>query len=289
MTENDQSWRRLPLQKYRIPTVNISIPDAASEVRALTGHLNRQFLGMEQLIAKLRRNLSVDLDPIRQSLQSLQRDLAPLLEELNRHSTAKAKLREIGLLPHATTPWRAFSEISSDDFPSICRRHYRENWGEIEREVKTEIADYMISASARQSLEDALACHGAGLYRSAVLTLLPSVEMEFRRAFEIIPGDPAASLVELRRAIKMAPAQYITSHVAPFDLFRILDNHLYATVKTPEALMRFEGDPIPNRHAAIHGLIEYTEELHSLNTIFMADYVFFLISQLAGNVAIEIS
>jgi len=283
MSEENRPRRRRAYPNYRIPKIDISIPNTGGDLRALTAGLNKRFEGLDQMITRLRRSLAFDLDPIRQTLQALQKDLAPFLEELNRHSAARATLREAGLLPHATTPWEAFSEETSGDFPDICRAHYRDNWGEVERQITAELADYMVSSSARLSLEDALACHRAGLYRSAVLTLLPSVEMEFRRTFEISPGDPAASLIELRGTIKMAPAQYITSHVAPFDLFRILDTHLYATVKTPEALRRFEGDPIPNRHAAIHGLIEYADELHSLNTIIMADYVFFLISQLARN------
>ena len=37
---------------------------------------------------------------------------------------------------------------------------------------------------------------------------------------------------------------------------------------------RFEKHPIPNRHAAMHGLVPYPTHKHSLNMLILADYVF---------------
>ncbi len=44
------------------------------------------------------------------------------------------------------------------------------------------------------------------------------------------------------------------------------------------AMERFAQDPVPNRHAAVHGLVSYSSMQNSLNTIFMADYIFQVIS-----------
>ena len=42
-------------------------------------------------------------------------------------------------------------------------------------------------------------------------------------------------------------------------------------------LQRVEQDPVPNRHAAMHGFVSYSSPQNSLNTIFVADYMFRLI------------
>jgi hypothetical protein len=41
---------------------------------------------------------------------------------------------------------------------------------------------------------------------------------------------------------------------------------------------KLESDPVPNRHAAIHGMIVYNSVWHSLNVIFMTDYAFQVVS-----------
>jgi hypothetical protein len=43
---------------------------------------------------------------------------------------------------------------------------------------------------------------------------------------------------------------------------------------------KLESDPVPNRHAAIHGLIVYNSFWHSLNVIFMTDYAFQVVTAL---------
>ena len=45
-----------------------------------------------------------------------------------------------------------------------------------------------------------------------------------------------------------------------------------------EDLQRLEQDPVPNRHAAMHGYVSYSSPQNSLNAIFVADYMFRLIS-----------
>ena len=61
-------------------------------------------------------------------------------------------------------------------------------------------------------------------------------------------------------------------------LFRRLTEHLYEHVKSEADRKRFAQDPIPNRHAAVHGLVTYSSMQNSLNAIFMAEYVFQVIS-----------
>jgi len=57
-------------------------------------------------------------------------------------------------------------------------------------------------------------------------------------------------------------------------LFIRLTEHLYAQVQTEEERKRMEADPVPNRHAAAHGLVSYRTAQNALNTIFMTDFIF---------------
>ena len=58
------------------------------------------------------------------------------------------------------------------------------------------------------------------------------------------------------------------------NLFRRLSSHLYETVRDDDARQRFAGDPVPNRHAVVHGLVEYSSMQNSLNALFMTEFLF---------------
>ena len=279
MNENEgDQLHKLP--NFKIPNLQIIDPDVLANVRSATAQWQQQFVELDNAMKGIRKKLQSDMAPIKRALQALQADWGSFFKEINKNNAAKLKLREAGLLPHRTTPWSTFQGEDLNAVSRITFEHYANNWDQIEKQIITELDGYQISTSAKQSFYEALACHRNRLYRPAVLTLLPSVEMEFRKAFELKAGDPGASLKELRKIIKKVPAGYVLSHVAPFDMFRVLDEHLYESVETEETLEKFQNDPVPNRHAAIHGLIEYTDVLHSLNAIIIADYVFLMISQI---------
>ena len=56
-------------------------------------------------------------------------------------------------------------------------------------------------------------------------------------------------------------------------LFGRLFEHLYETVNKENKSV-FVEDDVPNRHAAIHGLVSYSTHKHSVNMIIIADYFF---------------
>ncbi len=58
-----------------------------------------------------------------------------------------------------------------------------------------------------------------------------------------------------------------------------MENHLYKRIDNENDRSMFEESPIPNRHAAVHGLVPYASEKSSLNSIFLADFVFLMITQ----------
>ncbi|AFO90415.1 hypothetical protein D1822_03400 [Phaeobacter inhibens] len=255
--------------------------DLFSVLADLSGVWTKQAREITETFRALREKHAADAKKIREAFTAINADWQPLFAEFRKHQQAKKALRETsGLLPHATTPWQQFSEDNPALFGPAVVDFYKDSWDAVEAKFRFDLEEYDVSDEAKRAMLDALTCHRHELFRSVVLTLLPYVEMEFRKAFQIEVGGNAASLQELRSMVWKMPAGIVLSHAAPMDLFEILNAHLYDKVKTAEDLSRFQADQIPNRHAAIHGLIEYKSHQNSMNTLILADYVFFIISQL---------
>ena len=54
---------------------------------------------------------------------------------------------------------------------------------------------------------------------------------------------------------------------------------VFQRVGNEEDRERLKQNPVPNRHAAIHGFVTYDSSQNSLNAIFIADYVFRIIGE----------
>lgn len=215
---------------------------------------------------------------IESSLEAIER-WRPELEWGARYLAASAQMKSAGIIPHQTAPWADFDHLSAESFPAIVLEHYSANWDRIEQAFSDEVSLHKISDETRLAFTEALHCHRNGFYRASVLTLLPAIEREFRLAAQIGPSFQAASLKELREKIKDVPYIDINRPIGPAYLFGIFDTHLYESVKTQDDVDRFMKNPIPNRHAAIHGLVSYTSSLNSINAIILAEYLFFIISK----------
>ena len=59
-----------------------------------------------------------------------------------------------------------------------------------------------------------------------------------------------------------------------------MEKHLYEHIDDENDRSKFAESPIPNRHATVHGLVPYASEKSSLNSIFLADFVFLMITQI---------
>jgi hypothetical protein len=118
-----------------------------------------------------------------------------------------------------------------------------------------------------------LAGHRIGHFRSVVRLLFPEIERiagtltDFAKA-----KKPDKVLQELAGELSLSD---IEPHgYSGFALFQRLVDHLYVPVYTAEERQRMEADHVPNRHAALHGVVIYRSFKNSLNTLIMTDYVF---------------
>jgi hypothetical protein len=61
-------------------------------------------------------------------------------------------------------------------------------------------------------------------------------------------------------------------------LYKRLLHHLYAPANKPPLVASIANDSVPNRHAALHGLVVYKTRRNSINALIMADFAFLLVS-----------
>ncbi|ULB11821.1 hypothetical protein ORIO_18455 [Cereibacter azotoformans] len=198
---------------------------------------------------------------------SIGRDLAKV------HGKVKT-LEAAGFLPHKTMPWQSFDEPhDKDDIAKIVKDYYNANWGRIQSEMEASIQLLNIDSDARLAFCEALRAHGLGMYRSVVRNLMCEVERLVR--VELANSDfGSRQSQEFLSLIGHLPVGYTLDFDFGTWIYLRISEHIYKSIKDPQERERFVQDPIPNRHAAIHGIICYDRFEHSLNTIILAHFLF---------------
>ena len=202
------------------------------------------------------------------------------LAKLQRHNEV---LDQSGWLPHYSTPFELLDECGND--PVALDRQllqfYEKSWPEVRQEIEARLAAYELDDEAIATFREALDAHEYGLYRCVCRVLLAEVE---RIARIELHDDKIKSISSQPQLRKLAGTLRISSTeprgLRGLNLLRRLQSHLYDTVRHQTDLNRFKRDPVPNRHAALHGLVVYSSNQNSLNAIFMTDYIFQVVSAL---------
>lgn len=210
-------------------------------------------------------------------------DNSEQLTELVRSVHRNVISEKAGWLLHHTTPLHLITdEMTERDVGPILEAYYRDNWPTVAGAFRDQLAIMDIDEEARATFEEALAAHGAGLYRATVRVLFPEIE---RVAREHLLGGSLkgmASLTEVRQAAgDLGWSDLKKFGDGPiFGQLAAMSYHLYGTAKTPQRLAEVAASAIPNRHAAIHGLVSYSSAQSSLSALIMAEFMFKVISVL---------
>lgn len=215
-----------------------------------------------------------------------------LIEEGN-----KAKLVEnTGWLPHHTMPFDLLSENSKEDeVGQAVANYYRDSWNEVEQSFVVQLERYDIDDEAKTTFKEALAAHRHGLFRVSPRLLFPEIERvcseEFFNGKHMVPVTtpkgkkttlPITRLKEIRKMILKLPAGRLRAYAYSWQLFAKVESHLYEDVDETQEneVTRYRADPVPNRHAALHGIVSYNTQQTSINAIIMTDFIFHMVSQL---------
>ena len=219
---------------------------------------------------------------------------------------AAENLLEQGWVPNFATPYDLVAECGDD-----CARlqtslldYYTDNWVEVRTQLESRLSCYGIDDEAKATFREALGVHEAGFYRAVSRLLFP----EFERLFRAALFDGRAGHIPYSAFMEKLVSDEEADHLGLGDFLiaglqdRVLFKYVTEGVRKPRAsaddssdatpeyapglavsvdktnIARARQSPIPTRHAVVHGLVTYSSQQSSLNAIFIADYVFSVLS-----------
>ena len=195
--------------------------------------------------------------------------IQPALKRFHERKEIHDALDKVGWLPHPSVPYWLV-EGCGDDFALLDARvseYYRTRWSEIRDEMESGLAEYHIDDEARATFREALIAHESGLYRGICRSLFPEIERI------IDAGHRAEPMIE-KLLGSGDPTDRQVRELFDRVMLERIRRHAYVRVGTEDQRERFERDPVPNRHAAIHGRVAYSTHKHSMNMLILTDYVF---------------
>ncbi|MDR6954161.1 hypothetical protein J2X65_003529 [Ancylobacter sp. 3268] len=220
----------------------------------------------------------IDITPFTNILRNISR----AVEGFNKAIARSDQVILSGWLPHATTP--DFEESVFLD-PAILdlrlEEFYRDNWIAVRHTLLSSVSKHNIDDEAKATFEEAINCHEAGFYRSVPRLIFPELERLGRITWhkKDEPGKMISSLHELQRSSGEVIAEYADGGgMFTYGLIEKLTNHMYKKLKTKESIEAISRDPVPNRHACIHGIVTYSTMKSSVNALIMADFAFLAVS-----------
>ena len=228
-----------------------------------------------------------------------------------------------GWMPHRTTPFELATKHLDDveALRQVLLAYYNENWREVRSRIEARLSTYSIDDEAKATLREALGAHETGYYRSVCRLLFPEIERLFRgalfggRAGNIRHEEFVKRLAGWERDGRFEEGEpndgslfledFLTGGIHEFSVFEYLTGGVKErgeikgrrTSRTGEYkpslfvnisdanIEAARGSPIPTRHAVVHGLVNYSTPQSSLNAIFIADYIFSVISRLDRDAA----
>ena len=187
----------------------------------------------------------------------------------------KAQLAsELGWVVHHSLPIDLLDNVHDDDLDEAIMAHYRAKWSDFRRETELYTNEYLVDQDTKETVIQALQAHESGLYRVVSPTLMAEIERVIR---EQLRGKIVDRGLDVKKTIlsevddlPMSSFHDLTSSTMQYETF---EGHLYEQIYDENDRSRFADNPIPNRHAALHGLVLYSSEKSSLNSIFLMDFV----------------
>ena len=234
--------------------------------------------------------------------------LSKLVSEFAKWNFSSEVLGKAGWLPHYTTPFDQIAgcDKDTDAIRSRLLDYYKNNWKNVRSEIDARLSEYKIDAESKATFREALDAHEAGHYRCVCRVLFPEIERVFRT--ELFNGKigPIGYEEIVRKLVDTNKCIDAFIHEGLYDLslfghltkaVRAKDREdrgekpvsksddlifgIFTGVRSEEHRENLKKNPIPNRHAAIHGLVVYSSPQSSLNAIFIADYIFRIVTAMS--------
>ena len=182
---------------------------------------------------------------------------------------------ETGYLPHKTVPFVRFRDECGDNYKEflfLVLTHYESHQDDILLSIESQKEKLTLSEDKKATFSEAIQVHKQGIFRLTCRALLPDVERVIYEDWLDKSGIGSVKARELENTIGEMPLRiFIQDHWSDWVLLNVLKSHLYSNGSN---IKDFPQVPLPNRHAALHGWLNYPSQKHSFNMIVFADFIF---------------
>lgn len=252
---------------------------------------SRIFFPVSEALINLSGQISENLNSIKEQLEPI----GLIFVEIGKHfqnSEKSKKLISAGWIPYAGMN---FDDIpinsTNDELSRIMNDKIDGEWTLIRERLKNIVSHSGVDDEAQETFLEALDAFESGFFRSVVRVLFPEIE---RVACQTVYGGSRkdwsfqndsetrgqnTSLKAVREALwEKLPAGVGLQADLGFSLIEVLNQHLYAHVgSTEEDMEKFLSNPIPNRHASLHGFVSYNTRQNAFNALTMTAFMFEII------------
>lgn len=197
-------------------------------------------------------------------------------------------VEDAGWIMHESMPTvvEEGEKIEIAQLDAMIAQHYLENWQEVAKQLSDSVSAFDIDDEAKATFEEALAAHEQGFFRVSPRLLYPEIERIAR--IEIYSGkiDKMASLDKLRDHLGELDMHDLSDDdfLGGLRFYLKLESHMYSSAKNLKLLEKIEADPVPNRHAAVHGYVSYNTHKSSVNSILIAHFMYRLIALIKSRI-----
>ena len=267
----------------QIATVNRGLAALMDPYAAQIATVNRGLAALMDpyaaQIATVNHRLAALMDLYAAQIATVNRGLADLTSPYIGACRRGQLLERHEWFPHQTMLEFLFGgHIDDADFNALVLAYYRENWAEVRQMIEQNLSDCPVDDETKAAFHEALDSHESGRYLSVCRNLIPELERVVR--IHLYGNKVGSFSVEKQMNICFGnlPVSVFPDRSLGWIGFKYLRSHLYDHIRDEADLERYVNHQIPNRHAAIHGLVTYDNVQNSLNSIFVADYVLQLIT-----------
>ena len=178
-----------------------------------------------------------------------------------------------GLLYHYTFPNELIVGKSAvkEEWGLAVLDFYREEWHHVASQIESKVDHYMIPQASRETLKEGLEAHGYGLYRAVPRIVFPEIERVLvDKGYKFSSFKLVKDIKDLGSDLTLGDFPDAILGMPTWEMFV---DHVYKRVETPAEVAHHQGHSVPNRHAAIHGKVNYDTQVQSLNAIFLVDFM----------------
>ena len=221
-------------------------------------------------------NLSLEISS---KLQSI---LGPILRPFPPLVHPKARMAaKLGWVVHHTLPTTVLEDATEEDVDEAIMTHYKERWTEVRKDIELATSRYLVDQDSKETMNQALSAHEQGLYRLVPRAMVAEIERATRVQLHGNIVDRGLNIKgTILSAVDDLPISSFHDLTSGTMQYETLEKHLYEHIHDENDRSQFAESPIPNRHATVHGLVPYASEKSSLNSIFLTDFVFLMITQI---------